>query len=120
MITKLRAVSEVFRKFKKSKTSTVKGVREQSKNFKEGLENLLDTKISDSTSDKFRGLMENKDIQNLSKDIGGSEMFIIINYAYQNKFDENQIKNELKKYSRMSDYELSSISEEIYDELFGE
>lgn len=119
-ITKLRAVSEVFRKFKKSKTSTVKGVREQSKNFKEGLENLLDTKISDSTSDKFRRLMENKDIQNLSKDIGGSELFIIINYAYQNKFDENQIKNELKKYSSMSDYELSSISEEIYDELFGE
>lgn len=119
-ITKLRAISEVLRKFKKSKTSTVKGVREQSINFKEGLKNLLDTNISNSTADNFRRLLENKDIQNLSKDVGGSELFIIINYVYQNKYDENKIKNELKKYSSINDEELSSISEEIYEELFGE
>ena len=119
-IMKLRAISEVLRKFKKSKTSTVKGVREQSINFKEGLKNLLDTNISNSASDSFRRLLENKDIQNLSKDIGGSELFIIINYVYQNKYDANKIKNELKKYSSISDDELSSISEEIYSEFFGE
>lgn len=136
-IMKLRAISQVFRKFKRSKTSTVKGVIESHENFKKGLENLFGYDLNSITLDKFRKIMENEDIQNLKKDVGGSQLFVIfeksINKAKdtmidladksvskQRKAGIKSIKNYLKMYTSISDKELKDIAKEIFKEFFNE
>lgn len=136
-IMKLRAISQVFRKFKMSKTSTVKGVIESHENFKKGLENLFGYDLNSITLDKFRKLMENEDIQNLKKDVGGSELFIILDKSIdkakatmidladksvtkQKKAGIKAIKNYLKMYTSISDKELKDIANEVFKEFFSE
>ena len=101
-ITQLRAVKKATEQFLNSKTSTIKGIKsikkETIKSLKETFENENEVILEDDEIESLYSILEDNDYNSISSFLPPSDIWVIINEARTEHYNQDTFLNKVEKY----------------------